>query len=76
MNEMSPLGKTLLNVLRIACFAAAALLLLFLGIELWQKVGSGFERQDVVFMIILAVMAAGALWMARAMGREMNHPGS
>jgi hypothetical protein len=80
MSDISPLGKLILKVMRIACLGATALLLAFLGLALWQKTSvfglAGIERQDFTFMGVLAVMALGALWLARAIQREMDNPGS
>jgi uncharacterized membrane protein len=80
MYDMSPLGRLILKVMRIACLGAAALLAFFLALVFWQKTQAlglaGIIRQDIVFMAILAVMSLGALWLARAIGREMNNPGS
>jgi hypothetical protein len=80
MSEMSPLGKVLLRLLRGACLGAAGLLLGFLCLAVWQKTSGvgieGLARQDVTFMGILAAMAFGAVWLARAIQREMDNPGS
>jgi hypothetical protein len=80
MSEMSPLGRLILRVMRVACLSAAALLIAFLGLALWQKTSVGgieaLARQDYTFMGVLAAMAIGASWLARAIGREMNNPGS
>jgi hypothetical protein len=80
MSDMSPLGKMILRVMRVACLVAAALLVAFLGLAFWQKTSVGgfaaLVRQDYTFMGILAVMALGAFWLARAIGREMDNPGS
>jgi hypothetical protein len=80
MNEMSPLGRLILKVMRIACLSAAGLLAFFLALVFWQKTQAagleGIVRQDVTFMAILAIMTVAALWLARAIGREMKNPGS
>jgi hypothetical protein len=75
MTEMSPLARLILKAMRIACLAAAVLLLAFLGLALWQK-GAVLSQQDMTFIGILAVMAVGAVWLARAIGREISNPGS
>ncbi len=80
MHDMSPLGNLILRVMRVACLAAAALLLAFLGLALWQKTSvfglAGLARQDFIFMGVLGVMAIVAVWLARSIGREMDNPGS
>jgi hypothetical protein len=80
MSDMSPLGKMILRVMRVACLGASAILLGFLGLALWQKTSVGgmaaLVRQDYTFMGLLAVMALGAFWLARSIGREMDNPGS
>ncbi len=80
MNELSPLGRLLLKIMRFGTIAAAFLLVAFLGLTLWQKTRLGgleaLSRQDYSFMGILVLMLVGALWLYRAIGREMKHPGA
>ena len=76
MNDMSPLQCLLLNAMRYASLGAAILLLGFLILVLWQKAGADFTTQDYGFMGIVALMLLGALWLFRAIGREMDNPGA
>lgn len=77
---MSPLLFVLLKALRIASLVMAALMLVFLGLAVWQKAGAqGFgavTRQDYSFFTVLALLALAALWMWRAIGRELQKSGS
>lgn len=63
---MSPLGAILLRILRIACLSAAGFVALVLAYEIW------LGRGPVSFWVLLAVMLAGFLWLARSMGRELG----
>jgi peptidoglycan/LPS O-acetylase OafA/YrhL len=74
MSEISPLGAMLLRILRLVTLGAAALLLLFLAISIWQ--GFHASKPDYGFDAILAVMLFGALWLYRSMGRELKNPGA
>ncbi|HUQ36114.1 MAG TPA: hypothetical protein VM144_07035 [Aestuariivirga sp.] len=76
MNDMSPLQRLLLNAMRYASLGAAILLFGFLILALWQKAGADFTTQDYSFMGIVALMLLGALWLFRAIGREMDNPGA
>lgn len=80
MSEMSPLMLVILKALRVTTLGLAALMLLFLGLTLWQKTKvAGFEaltRADYTFMAVLLAISLAALWMARAISREMRKPGA
>jgi hypothetical protein len=80
MSDISPLQRLLLRILRNGSLGAAGLMLIFLVINIWQETkASGFEsldRQDWSFIGLLAVMLLGAIWLYRAIGREMNNPGA
>jgi hypothetical protein len=80
MSNISPLQHVLLKVLRNATLGAAFLLIIFLAITIWKQTkASGFDqltRQDWSFMGLLVVMLLCALWLYRAIGREMNNPGA
>ena len=75
---MSPLGAILMRVLRAGCMAAAVFVALVIAYEVWLKASTGqlshLTRQDISFWVILAIMLAGFLWLARAMGRELAEP--
>jgi hypothetical protein len=76
MSDMSPLQRLLLKAMRYASLAAAILLLVFLILVLWQKAGAGLTAQDYGFVGIVGLMLLGAVWLFRAIGREMKSPGS
>jgi surface polysaccharide O-acyltransferase-like enzyme len=76
MSDMSPLQRLLLKAMRYASLGAAILLLGFLALAFWQKSGTEFTTQDYGFMGIVGVMLLGALWLFRAIGREMDNPGA
>ena len=76
MSDMSPLQRLLLKAMRYASLAAAILLLGFLFLALWQKARADFTMQDYGFMAIVALMLLGAIWLFRAIGREMDNPGA
>jgi hypothetical protein len=76
MSDMSPLQRLLLKTMRYASLCAAILLLGFLVLALWQKSGADFTRQDYGFMGIVGFLLLGAVWLFRAIGREMDNPGA
>jgi hypothetical protein len=80
MRDISPLQHLLLRVLRISTLAAAVLLVMVMALNIWQKTRvAGFKSlagQDWSFIALLAVMILAALWLYRAIGREMNNPGA
>jgi hypothetical protein len=73
---MSPLQRLLLRVMRYASLGAAVLLLGFLVLALWQKLGTGLKTQDYGFIGIVGLVFWGAVWLFRAIGREMDNPGA
>ena len=76
MSDMSPLQRLLLKAMRYASLVAAILLLGFLVLVLWQTGGTEFTTQDYGFMAIVALMFLGAVWLFRAIGREMDNSGA
>jgi hypothetical protein len=72
---MSPLRILLLKVLRGGALAAAVFAALVLAIEVWKH-GGDVTALNPGFMIMLAIMLAGALWLARAIKRELVEHGS
>ncbi len=73
---MSPLLKLLMKVLRAGAIAAAVLVALFIGIQIWQRSGAGgfaaMTRQDIGFNIVMILMLIGALLLVRAISRELR----
>ena len=80
MSDMSPLQRLLLRILRNGTLGAAFLLVVFLAIAIWQHSRTEnfaqLTRQDWSFAGLLVVMLLCALWLYRAIGREMNNPGA
>jgi predicted transporter len=78
-HAMSPLAAILMRILRSGSYAAAALLFLFAGIFLWQnwspEGGFDLSRQDYSFLAVVTILAALAIYLVRAIAREMNNPG-
>lgn len=76
---MSPLASLLMRVLRSGAWAAAFALLAFLGIMLWQRVtpegGLALNRQDYGFVAVVLALVALAIYLIRAIGREIHPPG-
>jgi uncharacterized membrane protein len=76
MSDMSPLQRLLLMSMRYASLGAAILLIAFLVLALWQRAGADFTTQDYGFIAIVGLMLLGAVWLFRAIGREMDNPGT
>ena len=76
---MSPLAKFLMHILRNGSIGAAALLVLFAGISIYQKITPEGQlvmtRQDWSFLGVLAAMLFLALYLVRAITKEINSPG-
>ena len=72
---MSPVGYIVLKLLRGGALASAGFVLLVIGIELWKH-GGDLAALQPGFMVLLAIMLAGALLLARAIGRELSRHGS
>ncbi len=79
MSEMSPLAKFLMLVLRSGSIGAAALLLLFAGISIYQKITPDghlvMTRQDWSFLAVLGALLILALYLVRAIAKEIKSPG-
>ena len=76
MSDMSPLQRLLLKSMRYVSLGAAVLLSGFLILVLWQKSGAGLNTQDYGFVGIVGLLLVGAVWLFRAIGREMDNPGT
>jgi hypothetical protein len=74
-HDMSPLGAVLMRVMRMGCIAGAVFVALVFAYEVWLKASTGqlsnLTRQDISFWVILALMLAGFLWLARSVSREL-----
>ena len=71
---MPPLRLLLLKVLRIGSFGVALSAALVIGIELWKH-GGDFADLNPGFLIMVALLLAGGLWLARSIGRELGQHG-
>jgi hypothetical protein len=80
MSDMSPLQGLLLRLLRSATLGAAALLVIFFGLNPWQETQAHgfwqFTRQDWSFVGLLAFVLVYAVLLYRAISREMSNPGT
>jgi hypothetical protein len=72
---MSPVGYIVLKILRGGALASAVFVMLVIAIELWKH-GGDVTALSPGFLILLAVILAGALLLARAIGRELARHGS
>jgi hypothetical protein len=78
MAEMSPLARILMMVLQRGSWAAAALILAFAGILLYQRYtpdGFVFQKGDFGFLGVLAAMLVLAVYLVRGIKKEMQRPG-
>jgi hypothetical protein len=72
MAEMSPLGSLILRAMRAGAIAAAGFVVLAIGIELWKLWRFEGSTGNYGFLVILAAMLFGFLWLARAITREIR----
>ncbi|PZF76289.1 hypothetical protein DK847_13940 [Aestuariivirga litoralis] len=72
---MSPLAIVLMKLLRWGALAIAGFLALVLVLEAWKH-GWELGALSKGFTAVVALLAAGALWLARAIGRELAKHGS
>ena len=77
--QMSPLARFLVGILQKGAFGSAALLILFAGILTYQRMtpdgGIDFRQEDYGFLGVLAALLALAVYLVRAIKKEMNKPG-
>ena len=76
MSNISPLQRLLLKSMRWLCLGTAVLLFGFLILLLWQKASTGLTVPDYGFLGIVVLMLLAAVWLFRAIGREMDRPGA
>jgi hypothetical protein len=71
---MSPLGRLILMAMRWGLWIMAGLVAVFFAIEIGKRGGtlSVLTRQDITFLVVLALLFALALWLARAISRELK----
>jgi hypothetical protein len=69
-----PLRILLLKVLRIGAFGVAAAAAMVIGIELWKHSGD-MTALHPGFLIMVVLLLAAGLWLARSIGRELAQNG-
>jgi len=72
---MSPLATVIMKVLRWGVLGIAGFLCLVLVLEAWKH-GWELAALNRGFMVVVGLLAAGALWLARSIGRELAKHGS
>lgn len=79
MSETAPLARLLLHILRNGSIGAAALMILFAGISIYQKITPEghvvMTRQDWGFLGVLAALLVLALYLVRAIAKEIKSSG-
>ena len=79
MTVMSPLARILVGILHKGSWAAAALIILFAVIHVWRKWqpdGSlALTREDYGFLGILAALLILAIYLVKAIKKELKNPG-
>lgn len=77
--KMSPLAQVLMGILRKGAWGAAALILLFAVILIFQRItpdGSvQFQDGDIGFLGVLAALLLLAIYLVRGIRKEMERPG-
>jgi apolipoprotein N-acyltransferase len=72
---MSPLAILAMKVLRWGVLGVAGFLCLVLVLEGWKH-GWDLAALNRGFMAVVGLLALGALWLARSIGRELAKHGS
>jgi membrane protein DedA with SNARE-associated domain len=79
MSQMSPLAKFLMLILRNGSIGAVVLLVLFAGILFYQKITPdghlAMTRQDWSFLGVLVALFLLAVYLVKAIAKEINKPG-
>ena len=80
MAENSPIGKLILLVLRNGSIGSAALMALFIGINVWQHITPEghlmIEGGDRGFLGLLIVLLLFSLYLVWSIGKELKKPGA
>ena len=78
--KISPAAKLIMLVLRNGSIAAAALMALFIGINLWQHITPDhqlvIEGNDRGFLGVMIVIMLFALYLVWSIGKELKKPGA
>jgi hypothetical protein len=76
MSENSPVGRLILVILHRGSIGAAALMLLFIGINLWQHITPDnqlvIEGNDRGFLGVMIVIMLFALYLVWSIGKELK----
>ena len=76
MSENSPVGKLILLVLRNGSIGAAALMVLFIAINLWQHITPDhqlvIEGNDRGFLGVMVVLLVFAVYLVWSIGKELK----
>ena len=65
----------LLMVLRAGALGSALFAAAVIGIEVWKH-GGDVTALNPGFILLVAIVLAAGLWLARSIGRELRKPGS
>jgi hypothetical protein len=65
----------LLMVLRAGALGSALFAAAVIGIEVWKH-GGDMTALNPGFILLVAIVLAAGLWLARSIGRELRKPGS
>jgi hypothetical protein len=78
MSDESPVGRLIMVVLRNGSIGAAALMALFIGINLWQHITPDkqlvIEGNDRGFLGVMVVLLVFALYLVWSIGKELKKP--
>jgi hypothetical protein len=76
MSDESPIGRLIMVVLRNGSIGAAALMALFIGINLWQHITPDkqlvIEGNDRGFLGVMVVLLVFALYLVWSIGKELK----
>ena len=80
MSENSSVGKLILLVLRKGSIGAAALMVLFIGINVWQHITPDhqlvIEGNDRGFLGVMIALLLFSLYLVWSIGKELKKPGA
>ena len=78
MSENSPVGRLILVILHRGSIGAAALMVLFIGINLWQHITPKkqlvIEGNDRGFLGVMIVLLVFSLYLVWSIGKELKKP--
>jgi hypothetical protein len=76
MSDESPIGRLIMVMLRNGSIGAAALMALFIGINLWQHITPDkqlvIEGNDRGFLGVMVVLLVFALYLVWSIGKELK----